>query len=73
MTSTHAWIAVGVTVLVGVLNLWAVIGMSRQAARTQRALVALSRFVVGHVAGVVPREVEDLLENVYGGGNHRGR
>jgi hypothetical protein len=70
MTLGQAWLAVGVTVLVGVINLGAVIGMSRQAARTQRVLVALSRFVAGHVAGVVPREVEDLIADVYGGGNH---
>jgi hypothetical protein len=73
MSPTMALIAVAVTVAVGVVNFVAVIGMTRQAARTQRALVALSRFVVTHVAGVVPREVEDLLANVYGGGNHRGR
>jgi hypothetical protein len=68
-----ALFVVGVTVLVGGVNLVLVIGMTRQAARTQRVLVALSRFVVNHVAGVVPREVEDLLANTYGGGNHRGR
>jgi hypothetical protein len=65
--------AVGVTVATGVVNLVLVVGMSRQAARTHRVLVALSRFVTTHVAGVVPREVEDLLTNTYGGGNHRGR
>jgi hypothetical protein len=65
--------AVGVTVAVGVVNLVLVVGMSRQAARTHRVLVALSRFVTTHVGGVVPREVEDLLANTYGGGNHRGR
>lgn len=70
MTPGHAWFAVGVTVLVGLLNLGAVIWTSRQATRTQRVLVALSRFVTTHVAGVVPREVEDLIADVYGGGNH---
>lgn len=73
MSQHMALFVVGVTVLVGGVNLVLVIGMTRQAARTQRVLVALSRFVVNHVAGVVPREVEDLLANTYGGGNHRGR
>ena len=68
-----ALVAVGVTVLVGLVNLVLVIGMTRQAMRTHRVLVALSRFVVRHVPGVVPREVEDLLADAYGGGNHRGR
>lgn len=70
MSPALAFLAVGVTIAVGVVNLILVIGMTRQAARTQRVLVALSRFVAGHVPGVVPREVEDLVANVYGGGNH---
>lgn len=73
MSTGMALVAVGVTIAVGVVNLALVIGMTRQAARTHRVLVALSRFVAVHVDGVVPREVEDLLENTYGGGNHRGR
>lgn len=73
MSTSMALVAVGVTIAVGVVNLALVIGMTRQAARTHRALVALARFVVGHVPGVVPREVEDLLATTYGGGNHRGR
>lgn len=73
MTPTMALVAVGVTVAVGVVNLVLVVGMTRQAARTHRALVALSRFVVRHVTGVVPREIEALLEDTYSRGNHRGR
>jgi hypothetical protein len=73
MSPTMAYVSAAVTIAVGVLNFLLVIGMTRQAARTQRVLVALSRFVVDHTTGVVPREVEDFLATTYGGGNHRGR
>jgi hypothetical protein len=72
MSQHMALFAVGVTVLVGGVNLVLVIGMTRQAAQTRRALIALARFTTSRIAGTIPREVEDIL-GLYGGGNHRGR